>query len=341
MTLRHGGELSRAMREYGHKREQWLDLSTGISPWSWPVPDLPDNVWRDLPDGTLGLEAVAARYFGCGDDSVLATPGSQFAISRLPGLLPKGRIALPARGYAEHEAAFVRAGHSPVHYSDLLHLESLVARGEVEHALVINPNNPTTELAARPRLEDLLALLGDPGRYLIVDEAFIDCTPEHSLAPLCPREGLVVMRSLGKFFGLAGLRLGFLLAPADLRDVMREKVDPWAVSHPAEWVGLRALNDMGWQAMQRERVMEASRRWLDDLGRVLPAPDWRSAGLFATGTADAAYCARLYHLLAGRALLARCFGDVAGLGALRLGLPAEEERERALDTIAAVAGEME
>ena len=160
-------------------------------------------------------------------------------------------------------------------------------------------------------------------------------------APLCPREGLVVMRSLGKFFGLAGLRLGFLLAPADLRDVMREKVDPWAVSHPAEWVGLRALNDTGWQAMQRERVMEASRRWLDDLGRVLPELDWRSAGLFATGTADAAYCARLYHLLAGRALLARCFGDVAGQGALRLGLPAEEARERALDTIAAVAGEME
>jgi len=330
LDLKHGGAVAAAARHYGLPAGDWLDLSTGISPWSWPVPELPAAVWRALPEGDDGLEQAAADCYGCAVAAVLPVPGSQYALQRLPALLPPGRVAVPRRGYAEHRAAWQAAGHAPVPYAGhAASLRTLVDNGAVDHAVVINPNNPTAETMAREALLAVLDGLAARGGLLLVDEAFADASPGDSLASQCPRPGLVVLRSLGKFFGLAGLRLGFALAPPELRDALARELPPWAVAHPARWVGRRALADTTWQVEQRRRLQQAAADWLAFLRQALPAWDWRGTALFASGSGPAAECAAVYEALARRAVLARLFSAHDGAAMLRLGLPPPQYGARA------------
>lgn len=142
-----------------------------------------------------------------------------------------------------------------------------------------------------------------------------------SLAPLCPAPGLIVYRSLGKFFGLAGVRLGFLLAEVSLRRKLKAQMPPWSVSHPARWIGEAALADRRWQLDQRVRLVQASQAWFDLLQGAIPDLEFRATALFATGSGDWNYCDSLYRALARRAVLTRSFENIAGQGMLRFGLP--------------------
>lgn len=255
----HGGDLDRAAKEYGIPREHWLDLSTGIAPWSWPVPDIPQTIWQRLPSVECPLVGPAAEYYGCNPSAVLATPGSQFAIQSLPALFSSRRVALPVLGYFEHRKAWQAAGHQLVDYTDnsLDQLDAQIKSGEIDLVLVINPNNPTAATVEKEQLLIWSDLLAQRGGYLVIDEAFMDVDSTSSLAPYCPRPGLVVLRSLGKFFGLAGLRLGFVLAEATLRERLSKLLGPWAVNGPAQYLGARALADRVWQQVQRQRVQQA------------------------------------------------------------------------------------
>ena len=235
INITHGGDLDQAAREFGIPREKWLDLSTGIAPWSWPVSDIPTAVWQRLPAVDCPLRHAAAAYYGCPPDAVLAIPGSQFAIQTLPQLFPDNtRVAIPELGYFEHRKAWQKAGHQLVDYSDqaLDQLELQIEAGELDVVLVINPNNPTATLLERTRLLHWCELLARRGGCLIVDEAFMDTEQRMSLASECPRPGLVVLRSLGKFFGLAGLRVGFVLAESPVLELLSQRLGPWAVNGP-------------------------------------------------------------------------------------------------------------
>ncbi|CAA0101939.1 Threonine-phosphate decarboxylase [Halioglobus japonicus] len=321
MNLEHGGNISAAAQRFGIPEERWIDLSTGISPWSWPVPAVPEHVWQALPYSDKQLEFAAAQYYGCDPSAVLAVPGSQYALQHTPALLRKGRVAIPQRGYAEHRAAWQRAGHAIVGYNDAAALVELVQAGSVDHALVINPNNPTAELMSARQLQELHQHLCARGGWLVVDEAFGDVSRSESLASLCPASGLIVYRSVGKFFGLAGIRLGFLLAPPSLGAQVASLMPPWCLSHPARWVGEAALRDTTWHVMQQRRLRTAAQQWLECLQASVPALQFVATDLFASGSGDAAYCEALFQALGRRAVLLRLFERIEGYSVLRFGLP--------------------
>lgn len=251
--LEHGGRLRRAAERYRIPLRDWLDLSTGINPHSYPTPTIPPEAWQRLPEDDDGLEAAAARYYG--SDELLAVAGSQAAIQTLPALIPGDRVTVLAPTYAEHPHAWrgrrVRA----------------LAEDEIEGALadtdvlvLVNPNNPSGALFRREQLLDWHARLAAHGGWLIVDEAFIDAAPDESLAADTGRANLVVLRSLGKFFGLAGARVGFVLGPADLRRELADRLGPWPISGPARHVATAALADLDWQREMRERLASDSAR---------------------------------------------------------------------------------
>ncbi|MDH0098608.1 aminotransferase class I/II-fold pyridoxal phosphate-dependent enzyme, partial [Pseudomonas sp. GD04158] len=205
--LEHGGRLRAAAQRYGIPLEDWLDLSTGIAPYGWDLPPVPAQAWARLPEINDGLEAAARDYYGAA--SLLPVAGSQAAIQALPRLRTHSNVGILAPTYAEHAAAWRREGHRITKLS-----EGSVHRAlpQLDVLLVVNPNNPTGRLIEPARLLDWHDELAERGGWLVVDEAFIDCTPQHSLAAYSDMPGLIVLRSFGKFFGLAGLRLGFVLA---------------------------------------------------------------------------------------------------------------------------------
>lgn len=332
--LVHGGDIAAASTRFGEPSGGWLDISTGISPWSWPVPDVPERVWRELPASVDGLEEAAAAYYGCDTDAVLPVPGSQFALSYLPRLFSPGAIAMPLRGYAEHRMAWLAAGHSPSDYEGVAGVvDTVAADTTVRYALVVNPNNPTGELIEPDVLLELAAELDNRGGCLFVDEAFVDIRPEMSLSPSCPRSGLAVFRSVGKFFGLAGIRLGFLLAEQPVCAGLREYMQPWQVSGPARWLGRLALGDRDWQAHQRDRLVSEGARWVEELETALPLLRFRDVSLFASATGPGRYCESLYEVMGREGVLLRLFEDVNGDRLVRFGLPLERDKARVLEVL--------
>ncbi|MAL94315.1 MAG: threonine-phosphate decarboxylase [Haliea sp.] len=339
MTLVHGGNLAAAAARFGIPREQWLDLSTGISPWSWPVPPLPETVWNRLPELDGELEAAAAAYYGTGSRELLAVPGSQYAIARIPGTLTTATAALPLWGYREHEAAWQRAGHRILHYRDAEQLAQLVRSGAVRHAVVINPCNPTAETAGLDRLTDIASGLQAVDGMLVVDEAFMDTTPENSLLSRRP-PNTVVLRSVGKFFGLAGLRLGFVVAERPLLAELGVTMDPWAVNHPARWIGTRALADRTWQRQQRRRLAVNAHRWSEILAAVFPGDSLTGSSLFTSLQCDWHRGRALYASAGRHGLLLRLIGPHSGSAQLRFGHPLPEHYDTALARLYLALGDL-
>ena len=256
-TLMHGGAVDAAAVRFGITRDGWLDLSTGINPNAYPLPDLAPDYWQRLPDSDLysWLCGAAARAYRVADPAmVIPTPGSQMVIQWVPRLIPATRVAVLGPTYGEHQKCWAAAGHD---------VELVTGPDDVKDdvgvVVVVNPNNPTGRIVERDRLLRLAE-----GRLLMVDEAFADVAPEASVAPLVGRPDLLVMRSVGKFFGLPGMRLGFALAGAPLADTIRDAMGPWAVSGPATAIGAVALSDDPWIRAARVRLRAATAR-LDGL----------------------------------------------------------------------------
>ncbi len=311
--LEHGGRLRAAAQRYGIPLEDWLDLSTGIAPYGWDLPPVPAQAWARLPEINDGLEAAARDYYGAA--SLLPVAGSQAAIQALPRLRTHSNVGILAPTYAEHAAAWRREGHRITKLS-----EGSVHRAlpQLDVLLVVNPNNPTGRLIEPARLLDWHDELAERGGWLVVDEAFIDCTPQHSLAAYSDMPGLIVLRSFGKFFGLAGLRLGFVLAAQALLDELDALLGPWAVSGPARSLARQLLADSDGQRRQRERLLADGER-LAALLRDCGLPPTGGSALFQfCCTRRAVPC---MELLARRGILIRLFAE---LDSLRFGLPADE-----------------
>ncbi len=311
--LEHGGRLRAAAQRYGIAEADWLDLSTGIAPYGWELPTLPAAAWARLPELEDGLEAAARQYYGC--ESLLPVAGSQAAIQALPRLRGPSRVGVISPCYAEHAHAWRREGH------ELEELDSATAERELERfdvLLVVNPNNPTGQCLAPETLLAWRARLAERGGWLLVDEAFMDCTPQQSLAGHCPLPGLVVLRSFGKFFGLAGIRLGFVLAEAQVLNGLNEWLGPWAVSGPARALAKAILLDRPGQDRQRQRLLADGQR-LEDLLRACDLAPAGGTALFQRLLRDDA--AALHEFLAARGILTRLFATPPSL---RFGLPPDE-----------------
>ncbi|KTC36298.1 threonine-phosphate decarboxylase CobD [Pseudomonas sp. L5B5] len=311
--LEHGGRLRRAAREHGIAEEAWLDLSSGLAPWPFPIPQIPQRAWARLPETDDGLEQAACTYYGA--DEVLPVAGSQAAIQLLPRLRRTGKVGVLSPCYAEHAEAWRRSGYR---VREVLEQEVDFFLDSLDVLVVVNPNNPTGLSLTPERLLEWHGRLAQRGGWLVVDEAFMDNTPELSLARHAHQVGLIVLRSFGKFFGLAGVRLGFVLAERRLLRLLAEQVGPWAVSGPTRVLGQACLQDVEGHARQRERSEVASQRLVQVLERHGFKPQGGCA-LFQwliTGEAE-----RLHHFMARRGILLRLF---AHNSSLRFGLPADE-----------------
>lgn len=270
-AIRHGGDLLAAVRRYGRSADDWLDLSTGINPDGYPVPPLPADAWQRLPQDDDGLAEAAALAYGA--VQALPVAGSQAAIRTLPTLLKRGRVGIAALGYSEYAPAFARAGHTvvPLGEADFAHADGdghgtrggALANGLIDtldHLVVVNPNNPTARLIPAATLAQWHARLAARGGTLLLDEAFIDCHPTQSLAASAHLPGLVVLRSLGKFYGLAGVRCGFVLAERTVLDPLQSALGHWTVSGPARVIARHALMNTAWQSATRLRLTQQGER---------------------------------------------------------------------------------
>lgn len=247
MRRDHGGGLDAAVQLHGGVRGDWLDLSTGINPVPYPVAGPDPDDWAALPDSAAMADLIAAaRDFWAVPEGaeVIAAPGASALIARMPGLVPavargvdsRVVVEVPGPTYNEHAAAFRAAGHG------------VTAEGcaDAPVRVIVHPNNPDGRIWGPD------AVGGRP--LTVVDESFCDVMPAQSLVGCASAPGVVVLKSFGKFWGLAGLRLGFAIGPAGLTGRLADMLGPWAVSGPAIRIGRAALRDGAWAAATRERL---------------------------------------------------------------------------------------
>lgn len=333
MLLEHGGSLALAAQKYGIARAAWLDLSTGISPRMYPVPDLPTQIWQRLPEESAELLQAACAYYGAAQ--MLAVAGSQAAISTLPRLIKQvlqaqhgpAKVLMAAPSYAEHEHHWRLAGHT-VELQSYANLAQSMASADYDVLLLVNPNNPTGEMIGRADLLAWSQQLAQRGGYLIIDEAFVDCRPEMSvLADQPQHENLIVLRSIGKFFGLAGLRLGFVAAAAPILQALAAMLGPWTISTAAQIIASAALQDRAWQTEQRAYLRSSGER----LQRLLAQHQISSQGtdLFQWWRCDVAQAQQWHAFFAARGIFSRLFTDQRS--GIRLGLPADETQWQQLE----------
>lgn len=301
----HGGGLDAAKRHFGGT--DWLDLSTGINPDPWPGADDIAIDWQRLPDtdALRRLEEVAARFFGVAPEYICAVPGTEIGL-RLAGTLVGGDARHVAPSYRTHgemiadSAAIDRAG-------TLLHDGTLI---------LANPNNPDGRVIEAKVLHDLLDRRA-PESWLLVDEAFADPDPTISLAGLVSdARNLLIFRSFGKFFGLAGVRLGFVLGPPSILDPLRRLLGAWPLSAAAVAIGTAAYGDAAWITGARRRLPEQAAA----LDAILAGAGHQPIGecpLFRLIEVDDAQS--LFERLANVAILTRPFADQPQW--LRIGLP--------------------
>lgn len=242
----HGGGLDAAITQFGGARSNWVDLSTGINPTPYPVSNISADAWTALPDtgANLALLDAARRFWSVPDGAaLLAAPGASSLIATLPGLRSAGRVRIEPPTYNEHAAGFEAHGWS------------VVQTGDADARVLVHPNNPDGRLWDASDADATLT---------VIDESFCDVTPDQSLIHLADRPGVIVLKSFGKFWGLAGLRLGFAIAHPETIDRLSAWLGPWAVSGPALQIGAAALNDVDWANQTRARLARDAAR-LDDL----------------------------------------------------------------------------
>lgn len=266
----HGGDLDAARRRFPAAPEPWIDMSTGINPHAHPLPAFAADDWRRLPQSSAQqalLEAAARRYGAGSAEMVVAAAGSQALIQILPRLMDATDVAVLGPTYAEHAIAWSRCGHRVSERADL---DDMTAARIV---VVVNPNNPTGRIIAVDELQRLAAELEERRGLLIIDEAFVDFTPEASLVPQLPSSA-IVLRSFGKTYGLGGLRLGFAIARPALAHRLRAELGPWTVSGPALIAGAKALADGEWLVVMRQQLERDGTR----LGEMLEATGFATIG---------------------------------------------------------------
>lgn len=315
--LLHGGDLGTARRLFPGAPKPFIDLSTGINPHRYPLPRLPADLFSRLPDSdALGhLRTVAAGLYGAPSAAyAVVAPGTQILLPLVARLAPPGRAAVLSPTYSEHARAAALAGHCVQEVCDVW------ALGNADLAIVSQPNNPDGRLLTREALLALAQELRPHGGMLIVDEAFMDVAPpDASLASEIACGNVIVLRSVGKFFGLAGMRLGFALLAPRMAARLSASLGPWAVSGPALAVGAKALADHAWIRRMRGRLAEEAQR-LDAMLTGFGLEIVGGTTLFRLMRTPAA--GALFHHLGRAGILVRPFPDNPAW--LRFGLPGSE-----------------
>lgn len=257
----HGGDLDAARRRSPDAREPWIDLSTAINPIAYPVAELSGDCWERLPlsADVQALREAASRRYGAGDpENLVAAPGTQALIQVIPRLFDRASVVVLGPTYGEHLVAWQREGHEATTISDLSEI------GDAKVVVLVNPDNPTGRLITADELQKLATTLQSRNGWLVIDEAFADVMPAGtSVAPDLP-PATIVLRSFGKTYGLAGVRLGFSISSRVMAARIADALGPWAVSGPALEIGRIVLSDDAWLEATRARLQRDAQR-LEDL----------------------------------------------------------------------------
>lgn len=321
--LQHGGALDVMRQRFPDAPLPWVDLSTGVNPWPYePVQFEPDTLTR-LPlrtDEEACREAMATAW-GSAPASIVLSPGSELLIRLLPTVIPAQRVVILSPTYGDHAQAWCKSG------AEIIQTDDPLSFADTANVVVIcNPNNPDGRVFAPATLREALARLARRGGWLIVDEAYADLDPGLSLAAEGSADGLILLRSFGKFFGLPGLRLGALIGPESIRRAMADRLGVWPVSGLALGIAAQAYRDLEWQTAMRARLQRARQR----LDALLVTSEQRMCGgtsLFGFAQVEEATAA--WRTLAQQGVYVRRF-DWSSRH-LRLGLPANAEAESRLE----------
>lgn len=326
-AIQHGGNLARAHALFPQAPEPWIDLSTGINPHSYPHSPIPGNVFARLPEPASldSLKAIAANAYGAPSAAhIAAGPGTQILLPIVAGLVDGRKAAVLSPTYAEHARAAKMAGFDVTETDDLDRL------AEADLAVIVNPNNPTGRIVQKEEIIVLAARMRAKGGMLVVDEAFMDVSDGTSVTGMAGDGGLLVLRSFGKFYGMAGLRLGFAISRSDIVRQIEERLGPWAISGPALYVAGEALADDRWQVEMRQRLGRETAK----LKLLL-----RGAGIDVFGGTSLFCLVRdpraqsLFRHLGERGIITRRFDERPD--DLRIGLPDEEGWARLEDALKA------
>lgn len=335
--LKHGGRIIAAAEKYGIPEKDWLDLSTGLNPNGWPVPDVPAQIWQTLPEDNDGLQTAACQYYGC--DACLPVAGSQAAIQTLPTLRSFSKVGVISPTYAEHEYNWKQAGHDVIQLTvnDVnKHIKQL------DVLVVINPNNPTGQIIPVKKLLNWHQQLSIKGGWLIVDEAFMDVIPENSLISSGIKPGLIILCSLGKFFGLAGIRCGFVITDKKLLQRIVDKLGPWSLAGATRYIAKQALADETWQIKTRKDLNKLGTRLYQALSEHGLTPAGGTALFQWLNHPEAR---EIYEACARQGVLIRYFerqvtiNKMILMPSLRFGLPANEEQWQRLNNVLIMASD--
>ena len=315
--LYHGGNLKAAERIFGVPSAGWLDLSTGINPNPYPIEGIPESAWAGLPDDGAfeALAATARQYYRFSSDAgLVAASGTQAILQALPYVVSTTKVAIVSPTYSEHAQSWSSVG------CEVVEVATLAEGVEAADVVVsVEPNNPTGRISGKQPIKDAAKKLAVRGGLLIVDGAFSDVAPDADVADLAGTQGLLLLRSFGKFFGLAGLRLGFAAGEPKLIDGLGGRLGPWAVSGPAIVVGCRALADQSWRDATRTSLKASGERLVEML---------KTQGLEIVGGTDlfqlveTQAAAKLFDHLGRQGILVRPFDGNRTW--LRFGLPGTE-----------------
>lgn len=330
--IQHGGNLAKARALFPHAPEPWIDLSTGINPHSYPHSPIPGNMFARLPEPAAldDLKVIAAKAYDAPSAAhVAAGPGTQILLPIVASMVQGRKAAILSPTYAEHARAAKMAGFEVTGTDDIRQLEA------ADLAVIVNPNNPTGRIVSKADLLSLAAVMQAKGGMLVVDEAFSDVSEAKSVADIVDNGGLLVLRSFGKFYGMAGLRLGFAISHPDVVKRIEERLGPWAVSGPALYVASEALADGWWQVMMRRRLEDDAAR-LDNLLVGAGMTVFGGTSLFRLVRDPRAQV--LHRHLGNNGILARRFDERPD--DLRIGLPGKDEWFRLEEALASFgAGE--
>lgn len=300
----HGGDLDAAITKFGGSRADWIDLSTGINPQPYPIPKLSPDAWTALPDSSAFtlIEARARAFWSIPKTAaVMATPGASAIIAQIPRLIAPGQAHISQPTYSAHATAFVDSGWQ-------------IADGATDAMIVTHPNNPDGKIWAASEIKGTLRL---------IDESFADVIPTRSLIAEAAKPGTVILKSFGKFWGLAGLRLGFAIGDPKIIARLGDALGPWQVSGPALQIGAEALSDFQWADETRLRLAADTKR-LDALLTEKGAITLGGTDLFRLYEVDDAEMAKAH--LAKSKIWSRSFSYAPNW--LRLGLPAPDQWDR-------------
>jgi len=331
MALIHGGQLQKVAQQYQIPVNDWLDLSTGIAPLHYPIPEIPLQLWQQLPQTNSSLETAAKHYYQC--KNILVSNGSQSIIKALPELWLKenvrsNRVYLPIKGYKEHAQAWENIGFQCCYYQQQLPKITELCKNSV--LVIINPNNPTGQLFSSETIKHYQQALAKLKGLLVIDEAFMDVvSPEFSMCPYVADSHTLILRSFGKFFGLAGIRIGFLVSSQNWHNRFFEHLGPWQVNGPAQYIAQKALVDEHWQYQQKQHLERLRNKlevliwqvWGDEL-----VVDINGTNLFVTISFHQKNMATLfYHLLCQQGIYCRLADEQ---DTLRFGIALERDMPR-------------